>query len=41
MGKFPKRVSGLMQWALDSVEEWCDEHRLTVNPDKTGLIAFT
>jgi hypothetical protein len=24
-----------------SVEEWCGEHGLTVNPGKTGLIAFT
>jgi hypothetical protein len=41
MDKFLNTVSGLMQWALDSVEEWCDGHGLTVNPDKTGLIAFT
>jgi hypothetical protein len=41
MDKFPNTVSGLMQWALDSVEEWCDGHGQTVNPDKTGLVAFT
>jgi hypothetical protein len=41
MGKFPNTESGLMQWALNSVEEWCDGHGLSVNPDKTGLVAFT
>jgi hypothetical protein len=30
-----------MQWALHSVKGWCDEHGLLVNPDKTGLVAFT
>jgi hypothetical protein len=40
-GKFPNTISGLMQWALDFVEEWCDGHGLTVNPDKTELVAFT
>jgi hypothetical protein len=41
VGKFLNTVSGLMQWALHSVEGWCGEHGLSVNPDKTGLIAFT
>jgi hypothetical protein len=41
VGKFPDTVSGLVQWALLSVEGWCDEHGLTVNPGKTGLVAFT
>jgi hypothetical protein len=41
MGKFQNTVSGLMQWALNSVEEWCDRHGLLVNPDKTGPVAFT
>jgi hypothetical protein len=41
MGKFPNTISGLMQWALNSVEERCDRHGLSVNPDKTGLVAFT
>jgi hypothetical protein len=41
VGKFPNTVSGLIQWALLSVEEWCGEHGLTVNPGKTGLVAFT
>jgi hypothetical protein len=41
MGKFPNTVSGLMQWDLESVGDWCDGHGLTVNPYKTGLVAFT
>jgi hypothetical protein len=30
-----------MQWAVLSAEGWCDEHGLSVNPDKTRLVAFT
>jgi len=30
-----------MQWALLTVETWCNKVRLMVNPDKTGLAAFT
>ena len=41
VGKFPNTVSGLMQWALLTVEIWCNEVGLSVNPDKTGLVAFT
>jgi len=41
VGKFPNAVSGLMQWALSTVEIWCSEVGLSVNPDKTGLVAFT
>jgi hypothetical protein len=41
VGKFLNTVFGLMQWALHSVEVWCDGHGLSVNPDKTGLVAFT
>jgi hypothetical protein len=41
VGKFPNKVSGLMQWALPTVETCRKEVRLSVNPDKTGLIAFT
>jgi hypothetical protein len=40
VGKFPNTISGLMQWALHPVEEWCDGHRLSVNPEKTRLVAF-
>ena len=39
--KFPNMVSGLMQWALLTIETWCNEVRLSANPDKTGLVAFT
>jgi hypothetical protein len=41
VGKFPNTLSGLMQWALSTVETWCNEVGLTVNHDKTGLVAFT
>jgi hypothetical protein len=41
VGKFPNTVSGLMQWALLTVEIRCNEVRLSVNPDRTGLVAFT
>jgi hypothetical protein len=41
VGKFPNTVSGLMQWVLSTIEIWCNEVRLSVNPDKTGLVAFT
>jgi len=41
VGKFPNTVSGLIQWALRTVEMLCDELGLSVNPDKTGLAAFT
>ena len=41
VGKFLNTVSGLIQWALGAVEAWCDGLGLSVNPDKTGLVAFT
>jgi hypothetical protein len=41
VGKFPNTVSGLIQWALSTIEIWCNDVRLSVNPDKTGLVAFT
>jgi hypothetical protein len=41
VGKFPNTVSGLMQWSLITAERWCNEVGLSVNPDKTRLIAFT
>jgi hypothetical protein len=40
MGKFPSTVSGLIKWALHTVETRCDEVGLSVIPDKTGLVAF-
>jgi hypothetical protein len=39
--KFPNTVSGLTQWVLHTVEAWCTGHGLSINPDKTGLFAFT
>jgi len=41
VGKFPNMVSGLIQWALHTTELWCGGLGLSVNPDKTGLVAFT
>jgi hypothetical protein len=41
VGKFPNTVSGLMQWALSTVEIRYNEVGLSVNPGKTGLVAFT
>ena len=41
VGKFPSTVSGLVQWAVSTVEIWCNEVGLSVIPDKTGLVAFT
>ena len=34
-------ASGLMKWALLTVETWYNEVGLSVNPDKTELVAFT
>ena len=41
VGKFPNTVSRLIQWAFHTVKTWCNKVGLSVNPDKTGLIAFT
>jgi hypothetical protein len=41
VGKFPNMVTGLMQWALSTVEMWCNEVGLSVNSDNTGLVTFT
>lgn len=41
MGKFPNTLSGLMKWALLTVETWCNKVELSVNPDNTGFVAFT
>ena len=40
VGKFANTVSGLMQWALSTVEAWCNEVGLSANPDKTEPVAF-
>jgi len=34
-------MSGLIYLALHTKDLWCDELGLSVNPDKTGLVAFT
>jgi hypothetical protein len=41
VGKFPDTVSELVQWALLTVQTQCNEVGLSVNPDKTGLVALT
>jgi len=41
VGKFPNMVSGFIQWALQTFEFWCGGLGLSVNPDKTGPVAFT
>jgi len=41
VGKFPNTVLGIIQWALNTVELWCGGLGLSVNPEKTGLVAFT
>jgi len=41
VGRFQNTVSGLIQWALHTVELWCGGVGLSVNPDKTGIVAFT
>jgi len=41
VGKFPNTIPGLIQWALHTVESWCGELGLSVNPEKAGLVAFT
>jgi len=41
VAKVPKAVSGLMQWALLTIQTSCNEVGLSVNPDKTELVVFT
>jgi len=41
VGKFPNTAPGLIQWAHYTVKAWCGELSMSVNPDKTGLVAFT
>jgi hypothetical protein len=41
VGKFPNTASGLMRWSLSTAELWLSGVGLSVNPDKTGLVAFT
>ena len=40
-GKFESVACNLMQTALKTVEDWCKEHALSVNPHKTELVLFT
>jgi hypothetical protein len=40
-GEIPKYGIRAYQKALCSLETWCDEVRLLVSSDKTGLIVFT
>jgi len=41
VGQFPNTVSGPMQLALSTVETWRNKVGMSVNPDKTELVAFT
>jgi hypothetical protein len=34
-------MSGLVQWAIHTVETWCNEVGLLVYPDKIELVVFT
>jgi hypothetical protein len=38
VGTFPNTVSELIQWALHTVEMWCDKLGFSVYPDKNGLV---
>lgn len=40
-GNFEGPLCELMQSALKVVENWCIEHSLSVNPQKTELVLFT
>jgi hypothetical protein len=39
--KFPNTIFGIIQWALYTVEAWCDEVGLSVNPDKAETVLLT
>jgi ribonuclease HI len=41
MGVDHGTISELMQRALRIIEKWCNEHCLSVNPDKTVIVPFT
>lgn len=40
-GKFKATLCEVMQRALKTVEQWCAQHKLTVNPSKSNLMFFT
>ena len=36
-----KNSMRIMQAALNRVQRWCEDHGLSVNPDKTEMVLFT
>ena len=41
IGKFVSTICELMQHAFRLIENWCNDHEQSANPDKTKLILFT
>jgi len=41
IGKDLRTVCEVMQAALNRVQRWCEDHGLSVNPDKTEMVLFT
>ena len=41
IGKDLRTVCKVMQAALNRVQRWCEDHGLSVNPDKTEMVLFT
>jgi len=41
IGKVLKTVCEVMQAALNRVKRWCEDHGLSVNPNKTEMVLFT
>jgi hypothetical protein len=40
-GKFPQTVSEVLQTALQTVQQWFERTKLSINPKKTIVIPFT
>jgi hypothetical protein len=40
-GKFPRTLSEDLQTALQTVQQWCERTKLSINPNKTVVIPFT
>jgi hypothetical protein len=40
-GKFPQRVSQVLQTALGLIQRWCDRTNLCISPSKMVIIPFT
>jgi hypothetical protein len=40
-GRFENVLCERMQVALKSIEQWCEDHSLSVNPRKTEMVLFT